>query len=140
MKAKDIAKQHALDNAALTNWLKQSGYKCTSGRMGGLEVHEDQDINEIVNAFKFHDAEAKRVAKEAEAQQKASAEKAETERQLAAQQKQQALASMLITSGFTFDGFTITKYSGYISGDDAVQVARGQQGIFGGGSPMLERA
>lgn len=40
-------------------------------------------------------------------------------------EKQRALASMLITSGFTFDGYTITKYSGYISGDDAIQVNRG---------------
>ena len=31
---------------------------------------------------------------------------------------------MLITSGFNFDGYTITKYSGYISGDDAIQIDR----------------
>jgi uncharacterized protein YbjQ (UPF0145 family) len=39
--------------------------------------------------------------------------------------KSAALASMLITSGFSFDGFTIAKYSGYISGDDAVSIDRG---------------
>lgn len=37
---------------------------------------------------------------------------------------------MLITSGFTFDGFIIKKYSGYISGDDAIQIPR--SGIFVG--------
>ena len=31
---------------------------------------------------------------------------------------------MLITSGFTFDGYKIVKYSGYISGDDVVQLPR----------------
>ncbi|MBE6013867.1 MAG: heavy metal-binding domain-containing protein [Lachnospiraceae bacterium] len=39
------------------------------------------------------------------------------------------LSKILITSGFTFDGFQITKYSGYISGDDAVEIPR--SGIFG---------
>ena len=119
MKAKDIAKQHDLDLAEFTDWLKQSDYRFSSGRMGGLDVHEDHDVNEIADAFKAHGAERERVAREAEA-----------ERQLAAQQKQQALASMLITSGFNFDGFTITKYSGYISGDDAVQVPR-TGGVWG---------
>ncbi|WP_240629720.1 heavy metal-binding domain-containing protein [Specibacter cremeus] len=39
---------------------------------------------------------------------------------------------MLITSGFNFDGYTITKYSGYISGDDAVSMDRPTHGWFGG--------
>jgi uncharacterized protein YbjQ (UPF0145 family) len=39
--------------------------------------------------------------------------------------KRKAMANMLITSGFNFDGYTIKKYSGYISGDDAVSVDRG---------------
>ncbi|MBP3657254.1 MAG: heavy metal-binding domain-containing protein [Clostridia bacterium] len=38
--------------------------------------------------------------------------------------KKRAMAQMLITSGFQFDGYRIVKYSGYISGDDAIQVAR----------------
>ena len=42
--------------------------------------------------------------------------------------KQQAMSEMLITSGFNFDGYTITRYSGYISGDDAIQIPR--TGIF----------
>ena len=49
---------------------------------------------------------------------------------------------MLITSGFNFDGFTITKYSGYISGDDAVQIPRGREGLFSSatdvGSSLME--
>jgi len=47
------------------------------------------------------------------------------------QQKQQALSSMLISSGFNFDGYTITKYSGYISGDDALSVNRPTQDFWG---------
>lgn len=44
--------------------------------------------------------------------------------------KQEAMAKMLISSGFTFEGYRIVKYSGYISGDDAIQVARGTHGLF----------
>ena len=44
------------------------------------------------------------------------------------------MAKILITSGFSFDGYRVTKYSGYISGDDAIQVERGTVGFFGGGS------
>ena len=56
--------------------------------------------------------------------------RAKAERENAARLKQQALAGMLITSGFNFDGYKITKYSGYISGDDVVQIDRGSQGFF----------
>ncbi|MCF0233113.1 MAG: heavy metal-binding domain-containing protein [Enterococcus sp.] len=45
-----------------------------------------------------------------------------------AKNKQIALARMLITSGYSFEGYKITKYSGYISGDGAMQVDRG--GVF----------
>lgn len=42
-----------------------------------------------------------------------------------AAKKKRAMAKMLITSGFNFDGYRIVKYSGYISGDDAMSVDRG---------------
>ena len=38
--------------------------------------------------------------------------------------KKKALSEMLITSGFNFDGYKITRYSGYISGDDCVTIPR----------------
>ena len=34
------------------------------------------------------------------------------------------LAQIMITSGHDFEGYRITKYSGYISGDDAVEIPR----------------
>lgn len=40
-------------------------------------------------------------------------------------EKQQACKNILITSGFNFDGYKVVKYSGYISGDDVVEVPRG---------------
>lgn len=45
------------------------------------------------------------------------------------EQRTAALSDILISSGFNFEGYRIVKYSGYISGDDAVQIPRG--GIFG---------
>ena len=44
--------------------------------------------------------------------------------------KADAISQILVTSGFSFDGYKITKYSGYISGDDATQIPR--SGAFGG--------
>jgi len=41
----------------------------------------------------------------------------------------EAKARMLISSGFSFEGYNIVKYSGYISGDDVCEIPRG--GIFG---------
>lgn len=52
-------------------------------------------------------------------------------------EKKRAMAQMLITSGFQFDGYRITKYSGYISGDDAIQVSRGMD-WFGGATDVGE--
>ena len=79
-----------------------------------MSIADNADIDLIINDFKA-----------AQAEKEAAAIRAEE----AARQKQQALANMLISSGFSFDGYTIVKYSGYISGDDAVQIPR--SGWFG---------
>ena len=115
MKTKDIAKIYGVNNAAFEEWLAKSGYKYKTGILGGLDVDDRQNIKEIVASFNQHQ---EGIARE------------HADRELAAQRKQAALASMLITSGFSFDGYTITKYSGYISGDDAVQIGRGTEGFF----------
>lgn len=39
-------------------------------------------------------------------------------------QHERAVSNILITSGFSFDGYKITEYKGYISGDDATQISR----------------
>ena len=59
----------------------------------------------------------------------------EEEQLLQAQEEQdrrRATAQMLITFGFNFDGYRIVKYSGYISGDDAMTVSRGSSFTDGG--------
>lgn len=73
----------------------------------------------------------------AEKEEREKAEREEQDKKQRAEeegerQKQRAMAAMLITSGFNFDGYRISRYSGYISGDDAIEVDRESQGLFGG--------
>src|SRR5437868_5640690 len=127
MKTRDIAKKHALDPNAFDRWLKQSGHQHKVGFTGVTTIDDSVNTDELASNYNQHLAqEQERLAQEQErlAQEEANAARA-------AQEKQQALARMLITSGFNFDGHTITKYSGYISGDDAVQVNRPTQGWLG---------
>jgi uncharacterized protein YbjQ (UPF0145 family) len=122
MKSIEISRKFGFDPRSFDDWLKQSGYKYQSKLMS-IEVDESQNIDEIAGKYKeFNDEQNQAAAQKAALLQASAAE------------KQQALAGILITSGFNFDGHTITKYSGYISGDDVVQIARGQGGFFGGGT------
>jgi uncharacterized protein YbjQ (UPF0145 family) len=127
MKTRDIAKNYGLNLTSFDQWLKQSGHLYKAG-MTGLSVDDAVNPEELVsNYHAFLDEEDTRIAAEADriAQETQAAERASIE-------KQQALASILITSGFNFDGYTITKYSGYISGDDAISMERPSHGWFGG--------
>ena len=127
MKTRDIARNHQLDPTAFDRWLKESGIPCKSG-ITGLSVDDGVNVDEMVGGYKEYLAQEKaRIAQEQEhlASERVSAEQAR-------RAKQQAVASILITSGFNFEGHTITKYSGYISGDDAVSMERPTHGWFGG--------
>ncbi|MCZ2404574.1 heavy metal-binding domain-containing protein [Paenarthrobacter sp. Z7-10] len=127
MKTRDIAKNHQLDPAAFDPWLKQSGLQYKSG-ITGLSIEDSVDVVELVGHYNQYLTQEKvRIAQEQErrALEQANAEQADLV-------KQQAVASMLISSGFNFEGYTITKYSGYISGDDAVSMDRPSHGWLGG--------
>lgn len=120
MKAKDIARLHGLDASAFERWIKLAQVPHRVG-MTGLSVDESVNTDELVGAFRQYSAQENA---------RAAAEQQRSER--AAQEKQHALAGMLITSGFNFDGYRITRYSGYISGDDAVSMDRPRHGWLGG--------
>lgn len=126
MKTKDLAKTNGLDAFDFDRWLKQSGHPYKGG-MTGLTVEDDQ-ANGLAGAYN----QALEQARQHQAQEQDGVAQEQAAAARAAQEKQQALASMLITSGFNFDGYTITKYSGYISGDDAVSMDRPRQGWTGG--------
>lgn len=111
MKAKEIANSYNLDLVAFQAWVPESGFNWKPTMTGAVDVLES-DIDAVVQKFKYDH----------------SPEKAQADAQL-----QKELATILITSGFNFDGYTITKYSGYISGDDVTQIDRGTASAWTGG-------
>jgi len=118
VKVKDFARQYGVDQSAFEKWVLKSGVRYKS-KMSGLDLEDGQDFGQIAETFKRLVAEnASMMAQQASA------------REQAAREKQTALASLIVHSGFTFEGYTITKYSGYISGDSIVQVDRGSSGLF----------
>jgi uncharacterized protein YbjQ (UPF0145 family) len=127
MKINNIAKNYGLEPIAFERWVRESGYPHKLG-LTGITVDDSSNVDELVGGFNRHLTEQQeRRAQEHErrAQEQESAKQA-------AQVKQRALAGILITSGFNFDGYTITKYSGYISGDDAISMDRPSHGWFSG--------
>ncbi|WP_142044170.1 heavy metal-binding domain-containing protein [Arthrobacter sp. SLBN-100] len=96
----------------------------------GLSVDDGVNVDEMVGHYNQYRAQEK--ARTAEEQERLALEQANA--QQAELAKQQAVASMLITSGFNFDGYSITKYCDYISGDSAVSMDRPTHGWFNGGS------
>ena len=107
-----------------TNYLEKNKIPHTSGVFSGLEVEEH-----VLRAY-LEGAGAEYVRKAMQS----DAEKAQEAARMAEESaiKKKAIAQMLITSGFNFDGYTIKKYSGYISGDDAMTVSRGSSFTDGG--------
>ena len=120
MKTKDVSAAHGIDKDSFEGWLKEhrdSDY--SEGTFGGMSI-DDEKVDSLILEFKKY--EKVREKEEAAANEAAEAKKSKAKEAAAA--KQQALSSMLISSGFNFDGYTITKYSGYISGDGATAVDR----------------
>ena len=138
MRFNKILKLHSLQQQefAFSTFVRQSNYDHTTthgsyynSETGLIEsgptvgTIPDEIVDEVVS--EFNEWHAARIREET-LREKKSLEKSELDRK----NKQQDMASMLITSGFSFEGYSITKYSGYISGDDVVQIDRGRQGIF----------
>ena len=79
--------------------------------MGTTSV--DGDLNEIAS-----------YVQSAIAAKKAIEESERAEQQRAEDEHNAEVASVLITSGYSFEGYRIKKYSGYISGDDCITMKR----------------
>ena len=110
MKAKEFAAAYGVDQRMFEAWLPRSGFDWKPTILGSVEVLEENH-DEVLDRFRYDH----------------SPEKAEADAQL-----HRDLATILITSGFSFDGYTITKYSGYISGDDVIEIDRGTVTGWGG--------
>ena len=125
MKTKDICLQYGFDLAEFERFI----YKNDINHKNSLTsmLIDDEDVKRVVGLYSTEleriEAEKRDKAK-AEEQARLEAERAQVEAQEEEEKKRKALAEMLITSGFNFDGYKITKYSGYISGDDCVTMPR----------------
>jgi len=116
-----LAYRFALNNDEVEEFIRSAGFK-THVQSGETFV-DDKDVNDIVSKYKTWSEEQKAIKEREEAELEAlQAEEAVRMRE--------AFSKMLITSGFSFDGYRIVKYSGYISGDDAIQVNRGTVGVI----------
>lgn len=131
MKIKDVASRYGLNKDELETFLRKSNYKSKiNDGFLGMTIDDGANVSALVKDFKKYEQEKANEA--ARLEQEMANEAARLKK--ASDEKRTALASMLITSGFNFDGYTITKYSGYISGDDAISVDRGMDaGIFSAG-------
>ena len=118
MKTKDIAKTYGVNQLNFEWFLRNNNLHYKQGVVS-VDV-DDSDVQAYVAKYKEFQAEKE----SAEQAAKLEAEKMEAERKQAEEEKNQAMSKMLITSGFNFDGYTITKYSGYISGDDCITMPR----------------
>ena len=114
LKAKDVAKKWGFNEEDFEAYLNKQKIIEISGAFG-TKIDEKDEEKAVDLYRKFLQAKAD---KEAE-RQRAILDAQEKERQ-----KQKALAEMLISSGFNFEGYRIVKYSGYISGDDEVRIDR----------------
>lgn len=127
MKLTDVASKYGFDPVALESWAMAASVPMKKSLTGKVTLDEGVDPDAIAAAY------SKFLAQESEHRAQSEAAAA-----AAAAEKQQALSQMLITSGFSFDGYRIVKYSGYISGDDAVQISRGREGLFSSATDVGE--
>lgn len=138
MKLRDISKKYQLDPVSFEEWIRESGIPFKVG-ITGTSIDDSVNTDEVLVEYNRHLAQEK--VRFGQEQQRLSAEQATAEQ--AELERQRALAGILITSGFNFEGHTITKYSGYISGDGAVSMDRPKHSWFGGvnknvGSDLLD--
>ena len=124
-----IALRHIFSQTELEEFVLQSDFQHKA--IGGDILIDDKYTNDVVEQFKAWQAnkrEQETRQAEERAQERAEQAKLDAEED---DRMQAAFSKMLITSGFSFEGYRITKYSGYISGDDAIEVPRGTAGLFG---------
>lgn len=131
MKVKEIADKYGIDEYELENFLSLHPENARFGFLG-ISV-DDINVPQVVEQYKANMVDVAEIAeKEALAAEREELERRRKEqaRKRKEQEKERGLPSILITSGFNFDGYKIVKYSGYISGDDATEIPR--SGIFSG--------
>ena len=129
MKTTEIAKKYQVDKDEFEHFLTAHQLRFSGGGLLSFSV-DDNDVEKYVDMFKnpskYFVTKAQIDHVSAEEQQRILAEQQRiaAERAKEEAKKKKALSEMLISSGFNFEGYRIVKYSGYISGDDAVEIPR----------------
>ena len=122
MKVSELASKYNVVKKSFEKFLVDTRYPYSAAAFTGEKIVKDSDINELLTKYDLY--------LKTEEEKKIQREKQIELTQEYNKEKNLALPKMLITSGFSFEGYRIVKYSGYISGDDAVQVNRGTAGFF----------
>ena len=115
----EAANKNGFNNDSFVAFLEANDYTIEPATFLRNPSIPDSQADLAIKAYKEHLAQEKAAAVKVEA--------AAVEEERA---RQAELAQILVTSGFNFDGYTVTKYSGYISGDDVIEIPRGTSGIF----------
>lgn len=120
VKIKDIAKQQGFNQFDFERFMESVNQK--EIKVGGFleSTINENDVQRAIELYREEQTQ-KNAKKEEERRQK---EQAEKEKQLAEIEKQQTLSRILVTSGFNFEGYEITKYSEFISGDGVISMPR----------------
>ena len=126
----DIGRELGLPYNMIQEFIKcvenETDIKVKNSFMDGKQI-DDNDVAKAIEAYeprlqKFRQEQAEKEKIQAEIENKTAQKQAEKAQMMA--EKNKALSEMLVSSGFNFDGYKIVKYSGYISGDDTVQINR----------------
>ena len=124
MKVSELAAKYGISQIGFEKFLTDTKYPYTMAAFSGEKIVKDADESKLYAKYTEYLKEEEEKAKEAERES--------ILRQQYIKERDAALRNMLITSGFGFEGYRIVKCSGYISGDDAVQIDRGTTGFFSG--------
>ena len=113
MKTAEIAQKYGIDHLEFDRFLVATRVEYHTS-LSGEKVIKDNKLEDLIKKFNTYCIEKAQLEEQKELEAK---RQAEYKTELA-----KALPKMLITSGFSFEGYRIVKYSGYISGDDAIQI------------------
>ena len=118
MNIREISEKYNIDQFDFEEFIREKGLPVNQSLFSGISI-DDSKVEEYVNLFLHPASDEERMRLEEEKKQLQMFIDIENEKM------RKATANMLVTSGFNFDGYRIVKYSGYISGDDAMSVNRG---------------
>lgn len=126
MTTQEISKKYDINQNDFEQYVRLHGLIFNYGLFSGMSIDSNR-VDEYVRQFLENPSNEELMLKHEQAleEQRRKIEEENRILEMERMKMRKATSQMLVTSGFTFDGYRITKYSGYISGDDAMSVDRG---------------